>query len=113
MSIMLENPPQRTSLGVGFSANRGRTGNAQAWRQQIGGKQVPARLALLPESKTRWDRVGLSAVLQVSILIFFVLVPLLYPQKMKTVLEFGIVQIAQPITEIPVAPPPPPPPQPK
>jgi TonB family protein len=41
------------------------------------------------------------------------LIPLLYPEKMKTAVKYGFMEIAQPITEIPVAPPPPPPPAPK
>jgi TonB family protein len=111
MTTMIADSPQKTSLGVGFSANRGRTPNTEAWRQKIGTRPVPARLAMLPDAKPSWDRVGLSAILQVSILVFLVLVPLLYPDKMKTAVKYGFMEIAQPLTEIPVAPPPPPPPK--
>jgi len=110
---MIVNSPTRTSMGVGLASNRGRIGNPEAWKQKIGGRGVPARFALLPEAKTRWDRVGLSAFLQLSILIFCVLVPLLYPEQMRTAIHYSIMEIAQPVTEIPVAPPPPPPPPPK
>ena len=79
----------------------------------MGNRQVPARLALLPDAEPRWGRLGLSAVVQVSILIFLLLVPLMYPEQMKTGLKFVSVEIAQPLTEIPVAPEPPPPPKPK
>jgi TonB family protein len=112
MTIMIADPPRRSSLGVGFNAYRGRTGPTEAWKQQIGSRPIPARLALLPEHKPNWGRVGFSAVLQISILCFFVLVPLLYPQGMKTALHFySATPLAAPITEIPVAPPPPPPPK--
>lgn len=107
MTTMIADPPRRTSLGVGFDAQR-RSANAQSWKQQIGTKPIPARLAMLPEQNTNWGRVGASAILQVSILGFFLLVPLLYPEGMKTALHFyTTTQIAQPMTEIPVAPPPP------
>jgi TonB family protein len=113
MATMIADPPTSRSLGVGFSSNRGRTGNSEAWKQNIGTKQVPARLALLPEAKPNWHRVGLSAAVQLIILGFFVLVPILYPEQMKTAIQYSYTAIAQPITEIPVAPPPPPPPPPK
>jgi TonB family protein len=107
---MIVDPPRKTSLGVGFDATRGRTSSAEAWKQQIGSKPIPARLALLPEQKANWGKVGASAVVQVCILAFFVLIPLLYPEGMKTALHFyTTTPLAAPITEIPVAPPPPPP----
>jgi len=114
MTIMIADPPRRTSLGVGFDANRGRTNANPAWKQQIGTRPVPARLALLPDPKTNWNRVGFSAFLQLSALTFFILVPLLYPEGMKTAVKYySSTPIAQPVTEIPVAPPPPPPAPPK
>jgi TonB family protein len=98
-------------MGVGFEANRGRAGNPQAWKQAIGTRPVPARLALLPESKPRWDRIGVSAFGQLAILGFLLIVPLIFPQQMKTALNFRVVELMQPVTEIPVAPTPPPPPK--
>jgi len=112
MTTMIADPPRRTALGVGFNANRGRTPNTDAWKAQIGTKPIPARLALLPEQKPNWGRVGASAILQISVLGFFILVPLLYPEGMKTALHFyTTTPLAAPMTEIPVAPPPPPPPK--
>src|SRR5271157_4285620 len=113
MTTMISDPQPRTSLGVGFRASRGRTAGSEAWKQHMGNRQVPARLVLLPDPEPRWDRLGLSAVVQLSILIFLLLVPLMYPEQMKTGLKYVGVEIAQPLTEIPVAPDPPPPPKPK
>jgi TonB family protein len=111
MTTMIADPPRRTSLGVGFNTQR-RPANAESWKQQIGSKPIPARLAMLPEQKTNWGRVGASAIFQVSILSFFLLVPLLYPEGMKTALHFySATPLAQPMTEIPVAPPPAPAPK--
>jgi TonB family protein len=113
---MIIDRPRKTSLGVGFDAAKSRSGNAAApaWKQNIGTRPVPARLALLPEGKSRWSRVWLSAILQVSVVVGAIVVPLLYPESMKTNVKFlSSVLTSQPVTEIPVAPPPPPPPAPK
>ena len=111
MTTMIADPPRKTTMGVGFEANRSRSGNAQAWKNAIGTKPIPARLALLPEPKPRWDRIGLSAGVQLGIFGFLLIIPLLFPTQMKTALNFRVVELMQPVTEIPVAPPPPPPPK--
>jgi TonB family protein len=113
MATMIADPPTSRSLGVGFGPYRGRTANSEAWKQNIGSKQVPARLALLPEAKPNWHRVGFSAAVQLTILGFFLIVPMLYPEQMKTAIQYSYTAIAQPVTMIPVAPPPPPPAPPK
>src|SRR2546430_8729973 len=46
MTTMIVDPPSKTSMGVGFDSNRGRMGDAQAWRKTIGTRPVSARLAL-------------------------------------------------------------------
>ena len=107
MTTMIADPPRRTSLGVGLDAHRGHSINRDAWKAHIGTKPVPARLALLPEAKPNWGRVGFSAVFQLSVVGFFVLIPLLYPEGMKTALHFyTTTALTTPVTEIPVAPPP-------
>lgn len=111
MTTMIADPPRRTSLGVGLEAYRGRAVGAEAWKQHMGSRPIPARLALLPDTKPNWNRLGFSAIMQLAILTFLVAVPLLYPEQMKTALNYTSVEIAQPLTEIPVAPEPPPPPK--
>src|ERR1700676_333232 len=112
MTTMIADPPRTTTMGVGFEANRRRgTGDAEAWKRAIGTKPEPARLALLPEAKPRWDRIGISAGAQLVVLLVILAIPLLYPEKMKTALSYSIVEIMQPVTLVPVAPPPPPPPK--
>lgn len=115
-TMTVDRPTKRTSLGVGFGDPRGRGANPSAptWKQTLGSRPVAARLAVLPEGKSRWSRVWLSAILQVSVVICAIVVPLLYPESMKTNVHYlTSVLMAQPVTEIPVAPPPPPPPTPK
>jgi len=104
MTTMIADPPRKTTMGVGFQANRGRTGDPQAWKKAIGTKPVAARLALLPDSKPRWDRIGVSAGAQIAILVFVLMIPLIFPERMKTALNLRVTELMQPVTEIPVAP---------
>jgi len=96
-------------MGVGFQANRGRAGDPQAWRKAIGTRPISARLALLPEPKRRWDRIGVSAFGQIAVIAFLLMLPLIFPEQMKTALNLRPTEIMQPVTLVPVAPPPPPP----
>src|SRR5258707_1103273 len=84
MTTMIADPPRKTTMGVGFQANRDRSGDPQAWKKAIGTRPVAARLALLPDSEPRWDRIGLSAAGQLAIFGFLFVIPLLFPQQMKT-----------------------------
>ena len=108
MTTMIVEPPRRMTMGVGFEANRGRVGDPQAWKKAIGSRPVPARLALLPEPQRRWDRIGVSAIGQVGFFGFVLLLPLIFPEQMKTALNLRPTELMQPVTLIPVAPPPPP-----
>jgi TonB family protein len=113
MTTMIADPPRKTTMGIGLEANRSRTSNPEAWKKAIGTKPVAARLALLPDSKPRWDRIGISAGGQIVIIGFLVLIPLIFPEQMKTALNLRPTELMQPVTLIPVAPEPPPPPPPK
>ena len=110
---MIADPPRKTTMGVGFDANRSRTSNSDAWKRAIGTKPISARLALLPDSKPRWDRIGISAGSQIAILLFLLLIPLIFPEQMKTALNLRPTELMQPVTLIPVPPEQPPPPPPK
>lgn len=119
-TMILDPPPRTTSLGVGLNAGQRRTGeNAAAWKNAIGTKPIPARLATLPEPKRQWDRLGISAAVQIGFVIFLLAIPYFYPETLKTALHYDITELAQPLTTVPVAPPPPkvraktPPPVPK
>lgn len=112
MKTMIADPPKGAArLGVGLDANRRQRPNADAWKTAIGTRPVAARLALLPDAKPRWDRIGVSAAVQLSLLIFCILIPLIYPDQLRTALHFQMVEITSPQTMIPTAPPPPPPPK--
>ena len=77
----------------------------------ISSKRVAARFELLPDQKSRWGRMGLSAVGQLVTLGLLLLSPTVFPQTMQTALKFDVVELMQPVTEIlaPTATPPPPP----
>jgi len=64
-------------------------------------------------SEIRWDRIGISAGSQIAILIFLLLIPMIFPEQMKTALNLRPTELMQPVTLIPVAPEPPTPPPPK
>jgi TonB family protein len=110
MTLMIADPPTSgMRLGVGFDAGRARA-RTEAWKTTIGTKPVPARFALLPEGKKRWDRMGLSAMLQISLVTFFVVMPIFFPERIEQ-LKYSVVPLFVPVTEVPVAPAPPPPPK--
>ena len=106
-TMISDTPTSKTRLGVGLDASRRSASEPQAWKKNIGTKPIPARLALLPEGESRMKRVGVSAILQIAFVGFIFIIPLVFPQQIKTQLSFLTTEIAMPITEIPVAPPPP------
>lgn len=107
---MIADPPTSgTRLGVGFDAGRARTRN-EAWKTSIGNRQVPARFELLPDGDKRWDRIGVSAILQILAVTFFVVLPIFFPERIAA-LKYQVTPLEWKVTEIPVAPPPPAPPK--
>jgi TonB family protein len=108
-TMISDTPTSKTRLGVGLDSSRRSASEPQAWKKNIGTKPIPARLALLPEGESRMKRVGFSAILQIAFVGFIFIIPLVFPQQIKTQLSFLTTEIAMPITEIPVAPPPKPP----
>jgi len=106
MNTILEETPAQTRMGVGFGPHRK---GADAWKQSIGTKKVPARLEMLPEGESRLNRVGASAAVQIVLLSFFVALPVFFPERMNTLRNMAFISLAMPVTEVPVAPPPRPP----
>jgi TonB family protein len=106
-TVTEEMPTRQTRLNVGFEAQQGKNGAGEAWKRSIGTKGVAARLEMLPEGESRMGRVGISLVLQIAILGFFVAIPIFFPERLKAVLNQQVVPLAMPVTEVPVAPPPP------
>jgi TonB family protein len=67
----------------------------------------------LPDAKPRWNQVCLSAAGQLVILGLALLSPMMFPQTMRTAIKFDVIELMQPLTEIPVAPVTPKPPTPR
>src|SRR5215470_4523547 len=110
MTIMIADPPAKaTRLNVGLDANRKAQPNREAWKQAIGTKQISARLAMLPEPRRSWGRWGLSAGVQIGAVIFLFMIPLFYPEQMKTALRYNYVELPNVVINISTAPPLPPP----
>lgn len=107
-TVTEETPTRQTRLNVGFEAHPARNGGGEAWKRSIGNKGVAARLEMLPEGESRLGRVGISLILQIAIVSFFVALPIFFPERLKAVLNEQVVPLAMPVTEVPVAPPPPP-----
>jgi TonB family protein len=102
--------PNTTRLGIGFDTNRRSTPDREAWKKAIGAKSISARLELLPDATSPWNHMGVSASVQIALIVFFLLIPLLFPDKIKASLNFQVVELMQPVTEVPIAPPLPSPP---
>lgn len=94
-------------LGVGINPLRRRGDEMAAWKQALGTKPIPARLATLEETKPRWDILGVSAIFQVLLLLFFVSLPLFFPEKLKFAMHYSVMPLATPETQILLPPPPP------
>ena len=109
MTTMIAEPPSKTRLGVGFDAYRSHGQEHGAWKDAIGTKKVPARLEMLPEGESRWHHVGLSAAGQTILLLFFIALPIFFPERLQSAMNYMVVPLAMPVTEVPVARPPKPP----
>jgi TonB family protein len=109
-TTIAELPASATRLGVGFDAHQGgQRQDREAWKRAIGTKAVPARIEMLPVGEARWDRLGISAVVQTLLLLFFIALPVFFPERLQTVVNQGFIPLAMPVTEVPVAAPPKPP----
>ena len=90
MNTILEETPAQTRMGVGFGPHRK---GADAWKQSIGTKKVPARLEMLPEGESRLNRVGASAAVQIVLLSFFVALPVFFPERMNTLRNMAFIPL--------------------
>jgi TonB family protein len=94
-------------LGVGIHPLSRGGDQAQAWKRALGTKPIPARLSTLVETKPRWNVFGVSAAFQALLLLFFVSLPLFFPEKLKIALNYSVMPLATPETQVLLPPPPP------
>ena len=81
-----------------------------AWKELVGDKPVAARLALLPDTQPRMGAMGVSLLVQISLAVFTVMIPLLYPQVLAPQKMYMVTEVLRPSLHLP---PPPPKPQPQ
>ena len=73
--------------------------DTQAWKKVIGDKPVAARLEVLPESKPHWSALLTSAIFQTALAMFVAVLPLIFPNEMKTSMIYDVIPVAPLKTE--------------
>jgi TonB family protein len=73
--------------------------DSQAWKKMIGQKPVPARLEVLPEGKPRWSALLTSAIFQTALAMFVAVLPLIFPNELKTRMIYDVIPVAPLKTE--------------
>jgi TonB family protein len=105
-TTILEPQHRTTRLDVGLVSNSGGP-DPNAWKRAIGDKKIPARLGMLDEEKPRWDVMGASALGQAIFFLFLLVLPLFFPERLRTALRYEVTPLTTPLTTVPVAPEPP------
>lgn len=104
--ILLDSEKDSMRLGIGLKPPSAGS-RADGWKRAIGtNSRVHARFELLPEEKKRWDIFGAMALVQILFFVFLASLPLFFPERIKTALNYGSMPLATPITEVPPPPPP-------
>jgi TonB family protein len=78
-----------------------------AWKKMVGSKPVAARLAVLPDGESRKSSMMVSMVVQSVLLLFVLVLPLFFPEQLKTAV-YEVIPLAPLRTEFLVPTPEPP-----
>jgi TonB family protein len=78
-----------------------------AWKAQVGQKQIAARFSLLPQGHARYGAMSVGLVFQILAAATLVAMPLLFPNQMVPKMVYQVMQVATPPTELPPPPTPP------
>lgn len=76
--------------------------NSESWKKLIGQKPIGARLSVLPETKPRWSVLATSTAVQAAVAALLVILPMFFPEKLMTRIEYAVVPLTAPMTEVPV-----------
>jgi periplasmic protein TonB len=79
-------------------------GDPQAWKRLIGNKPVEARLETLPDNKLRRSAFAVSSVVQLTLALILISLPLLFPEQISIRMIYQVTPIEAPQTEVPVEP---------
>jgi TonB family protein len=86
--------------------------NPQAWKSLVGNKPVSARFSLLPNTKPKVGAMGTSLVVQIVLAAFFIILPVMFPQRLIPHAMYMVTAIELPPAYVAAPPPPPPAPKP-
>jgi TonB family protein len=78
--------------------------NPEAWKKLMGNKPISARLDTLPEGRPRWSALLTSTIFQAVLAAFLVAIPMFFPDKLVTKIEYEVVPLAAPQTEVQLPP---------
>jgi len=78
----------------------GQPPDPEAWKRAIGSKRVGARLEILPETRLRLAALLTGTLLQSALAAFLVVIPLIFPDRLETVMSYEVIPIATPETQV-------------
>lgn len=99
MTIMTE--PSDRSLHI-TPLRQSAPEQSESWKKLIGQRPVPARLSTLPQQKLSWRALGTSTVFQAAVAAALVAIPVFFPQRLVTQIEYEVTPISAPMIEVPV-----------
>jgi TonB family protein len=79
-------------------------GDPQAWKKLIGTKPVEARLETLPDNKLRRGAFAVSSVVQLTLALIVISLPLIFPEQISIRAIYQVTPIEAPQTEVPIQP---------
>lgn len=78
--------------------------NSQAWKKLIGNMPVEARLETLPDNKLRRGAFAVSSVVQLTLALVLISLPLLFPEQISIRTIYQVTPVEAPQTEVPISP---------
>jgi len=73
-------------------------------RPPLGNSSVEARFELLPDQKLRAGAMSASITVQICVVTFFILLPMFFPDNLIPKLNFNVMNLTAPLTEVPLPP---------
>jgi TonB family protein len=90
--------------GLRSERARNASGDPQAWKRLIGNKAVEARLETLPDNKLRRGAFAVSSVVQLTLALIVISLPLIFPEQISIRMIYQVTPIEAPQTEVPIRP---------
>jgi TonB family protein len=90
--------------GLRSERTQNASGDPQAWKKLIGTKPVEARLETLPDNKLRRGAFAVSSVVQLTLALIVISLPLIFPEQISIRMIYQVTPIEAPQTEVPIQP---------